>query len=188
MYFVASALNQCNTDTKSCLIHKSEVYTMHGERQVCLSKVEWAAWTPRYVQAQYSNDPCSDNTPQDLFSQLFGGGFGGGSFFGGGARSQGVRRTKDLVHRVNVTLEDLYKGKTTKLALTRNVICNKCKGKGGKDGAVKTCNSCSGRGVRITLRQMGPMIQQIQAPCDDCGATGEVINAKDRCHPTTDAT
>ncbi|KIM48963.1 hypothetical protein M413DRAFT_438138 [Hebeloma cylindrosporum] len=118
--------------------------------------------------------------PQDLFSQLFG---GGGGFFGGGGggRQQGPRRTKDLVHRVHVTLEDLYKGKTTKLALTRNVICSKCKGKGGKEGAVRTCNNCSGRGIKVTLRQMGPMIQQIQSPCDDCSGTGEIINAKDRC-------
>jgi len=28
---------------------------------------------------------------------------------------------------------------------------------------------------------MGPMIQQIQSPCDDCQGTGEVINIKDRC-------
>jgi DnaJ family protein A protein 2 len=119
--------------------------------------------------------------PQDLFSQLFGGGggfFGGG---GGGGRSQGPRKTKDLVHRVHVTLEDLYKGKTTKLALTRNVICSKCKGKGGKEGAVRTCNTCSGRGIKVSLRQMGPMIQQIQSPCDECSGTGEIINAKDRC-------
>ncbi|KIK63844.1 hypothetical protein GYMLUDRAFT_40926 [Collybiopsis luxurians FD-317 M1] len=126
--------------------------------------------------------------PQDLFSQLFGGGgfggggFGGGGFFGGGGGSRGgPRRTKDLVHRVHVTLEDLYKGKTTKLALTRNVICSKCKGKGGKDGATKTCNGCNGRGVKVTLRQMGPMIQQIQSGCDDCGGSGETIAAKDRC-------
>ncbi|PPQ65098.1 hypothetical protein CVT24_003059 [Panaeolus cyanescens] len=122
--------------------------------------------------------------PQDLFSQLFGGGggFGGGGFFGGGGgRSQGPRKTKDLVHRVHVSLEDLYKGKTTKLALTRNVICTKCKGKGGKDGAVRTCAGCNGRGMRVTLRQMGPMIQQIQSPCDDCSGTGETINMKDRC-------
>ncbi|KAJ7694076.1 hypothetical protein B0H17DRAFT_1057696 [Mycena rosella] len=124
--------------------------------------------------------------PQDLFSQLFGGGGfgGGGGFFGGGgggSRSQGPRKTKDLVHRVHVTLEDLYKGKTTKLALTRNRICTKCKGKGGKDGAVRTCNTCSGRGIKVTLRQMGPMIQQIQSPCDECSGTGEIINMKDRC-------
>lgn len=117
--------------------------------------------------------------PQDLFSQLFGG--GGGFFGGGGGRSQGPRKTKDLVHRVHVTLEDLYKGKTTKLALTRNIICSKCKGKGGKEGAVRQCHSCSGRGIKVTLRQMGPMIQQIQSPCDECTGTGEIINHKDRC-------
>jgi len=117
--------------------------------------------------------------PQDLFSQLF----GGGGFFGGSgaSRQQGPRKSKDLVHRVTVTLEELYRGKTTKLALTRNVICIKCGGKGGKDGAVRTCNTCSGRGIKITLRQMGPMIQQIQQPCDECSGTGEVINQKDRC-------
>ncbi|KAH8829708.1 hypothetical protein DL96DRAFT_1599247 [Flagelloscypha sp. PMI_526] len=125
--------------------------------------------------------------PQDLFSQLFGGGgggfFGGGGPFGGGGagRSSGPRKTKDLVHRVHVSLEDLYKGKTTKLALTRNILCGKCKGKGGKDGAVRDCGSCNGRGIKVTLRQMGPMIQQMQAPCDECSGTGEIINMKDRC-------
>lgn len=116
--------------------------------------------------------------PQDLFSQLF----GGGGFFGGGpSRQSGPRKTKDLVHRVHVTLEDLYKGKTTKLALTRNVICSKCNGKGGKEGAVRQCGSCSGRGVKVTLRQMGPMIQQLQQSCDECSGTGEIINHKDKC-------
>jgi len=28
---------------------------------------------------------------------------------------------------------------------------------------------------------MGPMIQQIQQPCEECSGTGEVINQKDRC-------
>ena len=31
------------------------------------------------------------------------------------------------------------------------------------------------------LRQMGPMIQQIQQACDECQGAGEIINAKDRC-------
>ena len=115
---------------------------------------------------------------QDLFAQIFG---GAGGFFGGGGRQAGPRKTKDLVHRVSVSLEDLYKGKTTKLSLSRSIICTKCKGKGGKDGAVRQCPTCNGRGIKLTLRQMGPMIQQIQSPCDECSATGEIINAKDRC-------
>lgn len=152
---------------------------MREERLDCQSRVGWAAWIPRCVPLM-TIAVSSFTYFQDLFSQLFG---GGGGFFGGGGggRSQGPRKTKDLVHRVHVTLEDLYKGKTTKLALTRNVICTKCKGKGGKDGAVRACNTCNGRGIKVTLRQMGPMIQQIQSPCDECSGTGEIINMKDRC-------
>lgn len=33
----------------------------------------------------------------------------------------------------------------------------------------------------MTVRQMGPMIQQIQQPCNDCSGTGEIINHKDKC-------
>lgn len=113
--------------------------------------------------------------PTDLFAQMF----GGGGF--GMPRERGPRKGKDLVHRVNVTLEDLYKGKTTKLALTKHVICSKCSGKGGKPGAVRQCGSCNGRGVKVTLRQMGPMLQQIQQACNECDGTGEIINQKDRC-------
>lgn len=46
---------------------------------------------------------------------------------------------------------------------------------------MRTCPTCNGRGVKVTLRQMGPMIQQIQSPCDECSSSGEIINPKDRC-------
>ncbi|KAI8989336.1 ATPase GET3 [Pilobolus umbonatus] len=117
---------------------------------------------------------------EDLFSQLFGGG-GGGGFFGGGGRREGPRRGKDMIHQLKVSLEDLYLGKTSKLALQKNVLCTKCDGKGGKNGAVQQCGGCNGRGTRIMMRQMGPMIQQIQQTCPDCRGEGEIINEKDRC-------
>ncbi|ORX33772.1 hypothetical protein BD324DRAFT_638513 [Kockovaella imperatae] len=121
--------------------------------------------------------------PQDLFSQLFGG--GGGFFGGGGGRPSGPRKGKDLVHRISVSLEDLYKGKVQKLALSKSVICKTCEGRGGKKGAVQTCGACRGQGVRVTLRQLGPMMQQIQQPCNECEGTGEVMNPKDRCKTCT---
>jgi DnaJ family protein A protein 2 len=169
--------------TKSYPIHKSVVSMIQEERRGSQSLVAWAVWTHRCAaSAQVPRGPNIDAiifSLQDLFSQLFGGGgfFGGG----GGSRNQGPRKSKDLVHRVHVGLEDLYKGKTTKLALTRNVICPKCDGKGGKEGAVRSCGTCQGRGVRVTLRQMGPMIQQLQQPCDECSGTGEIINHRDKC-------
>jgi len=110
---------------------------------------------------------------EDLFSQ----------FFGGGMRRQptGPRRGKDMMHQLRVSLEDLYAGKTSKLSLQKHVLCKGCDGKGGKDGAVRTCDGCHGSGVRVTIRQMGPMVQQFQSTCDQCRGEGEIINAKDRC-------
>jgi len=118
--------------------------------------------------------------PQDLFSQLFGGG-GGGFFGGGGGRPRGPRKGKDLVHRVKVTLEELFTGKVTKLALQKHVLCVKCDGRGGKEGSVKSCQGCNGQGIKVVLRQLGPMVQQMQQTCPDCQGAGEQIAAKDRC-------
>ena len=52
---------------------------------------------------------------------------------------------------------------------------------GGKIGAKSTCVGCNGRGIRITMRQMGPMIQQMQQTCPDCNGEGEIIKEKDKC-------
>lgn len=117
---------------------------------------------------------------EDLFSQLFGGGLFGGGGRGGG-RPSGPRRGKDMVHQLKVSLEDLYKGKTTKLALQKHVLCAGCEGRGGKEGSVTTCKTCHGQGVRVIMRQMGPMLQQIQQPCGDCQGQGQQIDPKDRC-------
>lgn len=67
-----------------------------------------------------------------LFEQFFGGGMGGG-------RQAGPKKGKNVQHAVKVTLEEVFKGKTTKLAINRDRICGTCNGKGGKDGAEVTC-------------------------------------------------
>ncbi|KAK9479496.1 hypothetical protein V1514DRAFT_328082 [Lipomyces japonicus] len=117
-----------------------------------------------------------------LFSQFFGGAGGFGGMFGGaGGRPSGPRRSRDIVHALRVTLEDLYKGKVSKLALTRTVTCAKCHGKGGKDGAVKKCATCNGSGSVTFQRGMGHIIQQFQSVCQDCRGEGEIVKDKDRC-------
>lgn len=115
----------------------------------------------------------SNAGPSDLFSHLFG--------MGGGRARQ--RKGEDLVFPLKVTLEDLYNGKTTKVALKKKVICDDCNGKGTPvPNALRTCESCDGRGIKLTLRQLGPgMVQQIQSRCPDCGGEGQVIRERDRC-------
>ncbi|XP_051134405.1 dnaJ protein homolog ANJ1-like [Andrographis paniculata] len=116
--------------------------------------------------------------PFGLFSELFGGsGFGGGS-----SRGRRQRRGEDVVHPLKVSLEDLYLGTSKKLSLSRSIICPKCNGKGSKSGASSKCLGCQGRGLKVTVRQIGPgMIQQMQQACNDCKGTGETISDKDRC-------
>jgi DnaJ family protein A protein 2 len=135
---------------------------------------------------QYGEEGLSGNgggmggmNPEDLFSQFFGGGmFGGG---GGRQQQRGPQKGKDLSHVLKVTLEDLYLGKVSKLALQKHVLCSACEGRGGKEGSVKKCTGCDGQGVKMMMRQMGPMIQRFQTVCPDCSGQGETCPAKDKC-------
>ena len=87
----------------------------------------------------------------DLLAQMMGGmgmGMGGGMPPGFGGAPRKPRKSKDEEQTYSVTLEDLYKGKTTKFASTKNIICTHCKGTGGKTKAkAKQCSSCKGEGV-----------------------------------------
>ena len=103
----------------------------------------------------------------DMFNMFFGGGAGGG--MGGG----GSNKTKPMVHKLGVTLEELYNGKVRKLAANRDLKCDDCDGKGGK--SVKKCTECNGQGVKLKTRQMGPMLQQMQVPCAVCDQRGEIV-------------
>lgn len=103
-------------------------------------------------------------------------------FFGGHGRQRGPRKTKDLVHQIKVTLKEMYNGNTRKLAVTKDVICEKCKGVGGKEGAVETCPTCQGTGIQVTMNRLGPnMVQQMQSVCSECRGKKELINPKLRC-------
>lgn len=120
---------------------------------------------------------------EDLFAQFFGGGgLGGfGGMFGGGGQSRGPPKARTIHHTHKVSLEDIYRGKVSKLALQRSIICPRCEGRGGKEGAVKRCTGCDGHGMKTMMRQMGPMIQRFQTACPDCSGEGEIIKDKDRC-------
>lgn len=119
---------------------------------------------------------------EDLFAQFFGGGGGPfGGMFGGGMRDTGPKKARTIHHVHKVNLEDIYRGKVSKLALQKSVICSGCEGRGGKEGAVKSCTGCNGSGMKTMMRQMGPMIQRFQTVCPDCNGEGEMIRDKDRC-------
>ena len=97
----------------------------------------------------------------DLFSMFFGG--------QGGRRSAGPRKGPSIQHPLKVSLEDLYNGKTVKLAINRKVIV----------GDSKVCDRCKGQGVVMEVRQLGPgMITQMQRTCSQCNGQGTMAKTK----------
>jgi len=117
------------------------------------------------------------HSPMDVFDMFF----GGGDPFGRG-RARGPRRTKNLIHQLSVSLEDMYNGTIRKLALQKNVICDSCEGIGGKPGCFQKCQHCRGSGMQVRIQQIGPgMMQQIQSMCQECHGEGESVDPKLRC-------
>merc|ERR1712045_989673 len=64
----------------------------------------------------------------------------------------------------------MYVGATKKMAITRQVI--------DKKRGVQECAACDGRGMRVQVVRMGPMIQQMQSQCDACGGNGKSFTTK----------
>ncbi|GAO45814.1 DnaJ domain-containing protein [Saitoella complicata NRRL Y-17804] len=124
----------------------------------------------------------------DLFEQMFGMGMGGmgGGYGPGREPHRGGRRggkTPDAVQEYPVSLEDLYKGKTTRMAASRKVVCQHCSGTGGKKGAKeKKCGGCDGRGLKSAVSRDGMgQLRTMQVECDQCDGEGKKIPEAHAC-------
>lgn len=116
----------------------------------------------------------------DLFAQMFGGGMGGPP---GRHPPRRETRKQNVEHEYPVTLEDLYRGKSTKMKGTRNKICPHCQGSGCRSNHKPSkCGSCDGRGSKTANMMVGPgMYAQQQVECPLCQGSGQSIREKDRC-------
>lgn len=106
----------------------------------------------------------------DIFSQFFGGGFGGGS-----TRSNGPRKGDDIGLSVTVTFEEAAFGARKEIKFNRVVRCAECSGSGSKDGKVTVCSSCGGTGQRRVTQRLGGMAFQSTVACDACRGTGKIV-------------
>ncbi|KAI9845522.1 MAG: hypothetical protein M1837_004861 [Sclerophora amabilis] len=118
----------------------------------------------------------------DILQQMFGMGGGMPPGFGEAPGPRKPRKGRDEEQKYEVTLEDLYKGKTSKFTSTKNVVCGVCKGSGGKEHAKsRQCAPCQGRGSRTGLRSVGPgLVTQTTTTCHSCDGAGKVFREKDR--------
>ena len=112
--------------------------------------------------------------PFDIFREVFGNTFG--DFFGYqdglDAYATGKARASHLQVRLSVTLDEVYRGTTKIIHLSRYEKCSVCGGSGMKPGTKrKTCPECQGKGRIVSSRGFISFAQT----CGLCGGTGQII-------------
>ena len=108
---------------------------------------------------------------QDLFSEMFSGGFGGQ---GAGRRQQ--RRGADLRVQVRLTLLEAAFGLKREITVNAPVRCDDCSGSGAKPGTkAEACGQCRGSGHVSNARGF----VMFTTPCPKCQGQGAII--KEHC-------
>lgn len=120
----------------------------------------------------------------DIFDEMF------GDFMGGRQRSGGgPSRGSDLRYNLEISLEDAFKGRETRIRVPSSVSCDDCNGSGAAKGShPSTCGTCQGHGkVRasqgfFTIERTCPTCngvgQTIDNPCGTCAGNGTVRKEK----------
>ncbi|KAG5720934.1 Chaperone protein dnaJ 2 [Termitomyces sp. T112] len=116
----------------------------------------------------------------DLFAQFFA---SDGMFFDPAGPGAGRRGRGPEVIPHEVTLNDLYNGKTVRMNMERQALCGQCRGSGAKGSAKpKKCVDCDGKGFTIVHTQISPSrLGSSRVMCTSCHGNGEKLKEKDRC-------
>src|SRR5215204_2621320 len=123
---------------------------------------------------------------RDIFEQVFGGrgGFGGvgggsdpfgfGFNFGGAARRKG----RDVLYDVELSLEEVLKGRKDEIELPKLEKCGTCNGSGATPGTKpRKCTVCNGQGQtrRVYSQNRFSTFVSLE-PCQTCHGEGEIID------------
>lgn len=104
------------------------------------------------------NTPMDPTSSANFFANLFG---------GEPVPERPCKKTpsKNSNHKVLLTLEDFYMGKTCKFAISRKVQCKECKGEGGWGKKYTNCIGCNGQGIRVSQRSFNSMSKSTCMQC-----------------------
>jgi molecular chaperone DnaJ len=108
----------------------------------------------------------------DIFSDFFGGGFGGRT-----NNSNAPRRGRDIHINLTISLHEACKGVKKTVEISVNESCEDCSGSGAKKGTnASTCPDCAGHGqVRVQQRTPFGNIATTRT-CTRCNGKGKVID------------
>lgn len=122
---------------------------------------------------------------RDIFEQIFGGGgrggfgsarndpFGFGFSFGGGRK-----KGRDIIYDVELSLEEVLKGRKDEIELPKLEKCSNCGGSGSAPGTKpRKCSVCNGQGQtrRVYSQNRFSTFVSLE-PCRTCQGQGEIID------------
>lgn len=112
----------------------------------------------------------------DIFGDFFGGGMGRG-----GGKS---KRGRDISTEIDLSFEDSIFGVTRTILLSKQSVCDICKGSGGKPGTkMDTCKTCNGNGQIREMKRSILGTFQTTKTCDACHGQGKIPSEKcTECH------
>lgn len=112
----------------------------------------------------------------DIFGDFFGGGMGRG---GGKAK-----RGRDISTEIDLSFEDSIFGVNRTILLSKQSVCDICKGSGGKPGTkMDTCKTCNGNGQIREMKRSILGTFQTTKTCETCHGAGKVPTEKcNECH------
>lgn len=125
-----------------------------------------------------NNGGVQEGNPFGDFSHFFNFPFGG---FNVNRQQREEEQVEDLVQVLNCKLEDIYNEKIIKYSYKYKHTCSTCSGTGVKSGIDPKCKGCDGKGMKVQVVRMGPMIQQLVNTCDMCGGSGNSITNENKC-------
>ncbi len=110
---------------------------------------------------------------EEMLSKLFGGGMAGMAGMPKHHHQMPQIHVPPVKHVLEVTLKDIFTGKTADIIIDRYNICKECNATGFEDKKEHHCVECKGTGRTVIMRPLGPgMMQQIQTECPQCKGTG----------------
>ncbi len=177
--------NQGNSDAEFKFKQVNEAYDVlkDKERRAAYDRFGHAAFEQAGAGARAGGHDFAGGFA-DIFDEMF------GDFTGGrrGGR-HGASRGSDVRYNLQISLEEAFKGKVTKIRIPSTVLCESCSGTGAEGGSQPvTCPGCQGAGkVRaqqgfFTIERTCPTCQGagrvIDKPCRKCSGAGRMKKDK----------
>lgn len=107
----------------------------------------------------------------DIFSSIFGGGFGGSS-----RRRSGPQRGADLRYGMSISFMEAAFGVEKDITIDKEDTCTSCNGSGAQPGtSPETCPTCRGSGRIQQQTQTLFGMTMVTKDCNTCGGRGTII-------------